>query len=228
MSARGGTRIRAIRKPVVVLAGEDGNDRKSLRVLLEEFCPQMRGRIVGIKDSVRLRDASGSSLTGRVDILARKARARAVREDADLACVFVHEDLDATDGPAYDETHARVQQALTRALGNAHYVLAVEELEAWLLLFPDALTSLVSSWKVPRQYRNRDTGTLADPKRILMHDVSNATRRYRESDAPDVLARSVELGLVSNPRGRNRSWTRLRTDADDCARRHIPQPRRHQ
>ncbi|WP_433362936.1 hypothetical protein [Streptosporangium sp. CA-115845] len=50
MSRRGGTRIRPTRKPIVVVAGEDRNDRLSLRILLEEFCPEMRGRIAEIGD----------------------------------------------------------------------------------------------------------------------------------------------------------------------------------
>jgi hypothetical protein len=46
VSRRGGTRVRPTKKPIVVVAGEDRNDRLALRVLLEEFCPEMRGRIV--------------------------------------------------------------------------------------------------------------------------------------------------------------------------------------
>lgn len=56
--------------------------------------------------------------------------ARAEREAADLACVFVHEDLDGTDGTRYAADRARVQKALSRAFGSTHYVLAIEEIEA--------------------------------------------------------------------------------------------------
>lgn len=225
MSRRGGTRIKATRKPIVVLAGEDSNDRKSLRILLEAFCPSMRGRIVEIKDSVRLRDAR-DELTGRVRTLARKARARAVREDADLACVFIHEDFDRPDNDDSIRIRERVQAALSKELGAAHYVLSVAEMEAWLLLFPDALAGTVSSWKLPKQYRNRDTGTLADPKKIMMQSVSSQARPYRESDAPEVFAKAVALNCLDRPEGTNRSWSQLRADADDCVRWHIPRARR--
>lgn len=221
MSPRGGTRIRATVKPVVVLAGEDANDRRSLRILLEAFCPEMRGRIVEINDPVRLREAGQQALAGRVNKLARLVRARATRESADVACVFVHEDLDRVDGAEYDAARDRVQAALAKEFGAAHYVLSVWEMEAWLLLFPDALTGLVTSWKVPAQYRNRDTGTLSDPKKILMQKVSSANRRYRESDAPDVLVRAVTLGCVDRPDGSNRSWQQFRADAVDCCRTHL-------
>lgn len=208
-------------KPVVVLAGEDANDRRSLRVLLEAFCPDMNGRIVEINDPVRLREASQQNLSARVNKLARLVRARATREGADLACVFVHEDLDRVDGPEYVAARARVQAALAKEFGTAHYVLSVWEMEAWLLLFPDALSGVVKSWKVPAQYRNRDTGALSDPKRILMQKVSGAPRRYRESDAPDVLAQAVALGCIDRPEGTNRSWRQLHTDAVDCCRAHL-------
>ncbi|MET7373442.1 hypothetical protein [Micromonospora arida] len=200
-----------------------------MRVLLEAWCPAMSGRLVEINDPVRLlRAKSHGELTGRVRTLASKAKARAKLERAELACVFVHEDLDRPDGPEYVEARHRVQTALDATFGNAHYVLSVAEVEAWLLLFPDALTGTVSSWKVPQQYRNRDTGMLGDPKQILMRNVSGSARRYRESDAPDVLAKAVALGRLDQPAGTNHSWSQLRADATECCQRHIPKMRRPQ
>lgn len=223
MTRRGGTAISATKRPVVVLAGEDRNDRKSLRVVLEKWCPAMNGRLVEIIDPVRLHGAkSHGELTSRVKTLASRARARAKLERADLACVFVHEDFDRPDGDEYVATRTRVQRALDAELANAHYVLSVAEVEAWLLLFPDALTKLVSGWTVPKQYRNRDTGTFDDPKKLLKQNVSTAARRYRESDAPDVLAKAVEQNLLDQPVGSNRSWAQLRADASECGQRHIP------
>lgn len=222
MSRRGGTGGKAAKKPVVVLAGEDRNDRLSLRILLEAVCPHMRGRIVEINDPVRLRSASGSNLSGRVNTLARKIRARAVRENADVACVFVHEDLDAVDGEEYPRVHSRVEQALRSSLGTAHYVLAVAEMEAWLLLFPAALKEFVASWQIPARRIGRDTGKLANPKKILMTEVSKGSgRRYTESDAPEVFRQVVDGGHLGTPQGANTSWSRFRADADLCGRRHI-------
>jgi hypothetical protein len=93
VSRRIGTAGGATRRPVVVIAGEDGNDRRALRVLLEGICPDMAGRLVEIRDSVRLRYADDTALRQRVSVLYRKALARAERERAELACLFVHEDL---------------------------------------------------------------------------------------------------------------------------------------
>ncbi|WP_434740282.1 hypothetical protein [Micromonospora sp. SH-82] len=229
MTRRGGTAVRATKRPVVVLAGEDRNDRECLRVVLEKLCPAMQGRLVEINDSIRLHEAkSPATLADRARTLGRQARAKAARERAELACLFVHEDFDRTDGDEYLEARGRVQTALRAEVPSAHYVLSVAEVEAWLLLFPDALTRTVTGWQVPRQYRNRDTGTLTDPKEILRRNVGGAGRRYRESDAPDVLAAAVALNSLDQPVGRNRSWNQLRDDATECCTLHIPKARRPQ
>lgn len=221
MRRAGGTRIQATRKPIIVIAGEDQNDRSSLRAILEAFCPEMHGRIVEINDSVRLRAASPINLSDRVNTLSRKIKARAVRDNAEIACVFVHEDLDQSDGPLYVETRHRVQAALSTALGNAHYVLAVWEMEAWLLLFPEAISQVVHNWVVPHQRKNGDTGRFYDPKRIMMNEVSRHGRSYRESDSVAVFKAAFQLNCLSRPTGSNRSWTQLITDIDECCRKHL-------
>ncbi|WP_226873762.1 hypothetical protein [Microbispora sitophila] len=182
----------------------------------------MRGRIVEINDKVRLHQATGATLAARAEVLAGKVRARAVRDETSVACVFVHEDLDKVDSDDYPVIRERVQKALETALdGRAHYALAVSEIEAWLLLFPEALSALVSSWSIPGKHRSRDTGRLPDPKKILVNEVSGGSRRYRESDAPDVLNQAVKLGLLATPTGRNRSFDQMRKDAARCCAEHL-------
>lgn len=110
MSPRGGTSRRSTRGPVIVVAGEDSNDRRVMRTVIESLCPAARGRVVEVGDPVRLRDATGDSLAERVRKLVGKARARAAREDTDVACVFVHEDFDAPDSAR----RAAVLRDLTR------------------------------------------------------------------------------------------------------------------
>lgn len=222
--SRGGTRIRAEKKPVVVLAGEDSNDRKVMRKLLEEFCPEMRGRIVEINQTVRLKAASDTRLPERIQVLARRARARATREDADLACVFVHEDFDEPFSTEYDQTKAKVEAALRRELPHAHYVLATAETEAWLLLFPKALQA--QGWKVPKTRLGKDTGRLGDPKRVLREEVNTAQRCYREADAPAIIDKAVESGEIRQPSGVNRSWEDFRTGIQECCSQHLPRQRR--
>ncbi|GAA3459199.1 hypothetical protein GCM10018963_12120 [Saccharothrix longispora] len=208
MSRRGGTATRATRKPVIVLAGEDGNDRQCLRIVLEASHPETRGRIVEINEQVRLRQAGSGNLAARVDRLARLAEARATREQAGIAAFFVHEDFDEVDCPSRGEVRERVQHALSRRVDNAHYVLATWEVEAWLLQFPRAITATCSSWSVPRRYLGRDTARIGDPKQVMLREIGRSgAPRYRESDAPKVLAKAVELGEFRTPSGTNVSWS---------------------
>jgi hypothetical protein len=183
-SRPGGTSRRATRRPIVVVAGESANDREVLRYFLEEFCPEMQGRIVFLNDKVPLRDAGEENLRRRVTRFAAQVRAKAARERASVAAVFVHEDLDEVDSRRYDLIHERVQRALVRELENAHYVLATWEIEAWLLLFPEQVAAFATKWQVPVSLRGRDTGRFQDPKRIFKEEISRAGPTYRESDAP--------------------------------------------
>lgn len=205
----------------MVLAGEDATDRSCLRVVLEDTCPEMRGRLVEIADPVRLHAAPAEKLTSRVSALARKARARAARERAELACVVVHEDWDATDGPDAGHARERVQKALAAELGSAHYVLATWEIEAWLLLFPDAQRATAAKWSLPHRYLDRDTGLIADPKSMLRTHCVDGRRRYSVTDAPTVLAKAVELREIDRPRGRNRSMEHLTQEAQTCCAEHL-------
>jgi hypothetical protein len=166
-SRPGGTSRRATRKPIVVIAGESANDREVLRCFLEEFCPEMKGRIVFLNDKVPLRDAGEENLRRRVERFAAQVRARAARERASIAAVFIHEDLDEVDSGRYDLVRGRVQRALARELEYAYYVLAVWEIEAWLLLFPEEVAAFATKWQVPASRRGRDTGRFQDPKRIF-------------------------------------------------------------
>jgi hypothetical protein len=111
----------------------------------------------------------------------------------------------------------RVQEALNGRLVGVHYILATWEVEAWLLLFPDAIAAVNSSWVVPRRYRGVDTARITDPKRVMKQVVSTvATSRYTETDAPKVFEKVVELGLLNTLSGSNRSYSELRQSASEC------------
>jgi hypothetical protein len=189
-----------------VVAGESANDREVLRCFLEAFCPQMQGRIVFLNDRFPLREATEGTLNDRINRFASLVRARAERERASVAAVFLHEDLDAVDSHRYEAIRERVQRALVRQLENAHYVLAVWEIEAWLLLFPEVVANFTSGWQVPTKRRGGDTGKFQDPKRIFKNEISKSGTRYRESDAPAIASRVVALNQQAAPVGSNRSY----------------------
>jgi hypothetical protein len=217
VSPRGRTNQRPAPKPVIVLAGEYSYDRKVLRTFLEAVCPNARGRIVEIRDIPRFREARDAVLIERVTKIAGHIRARAARAEAGVACVFIHEDLDAVDSPQRDAARRRVEEALRREFDKAYYVLATWEVEAWLLLFPDAISAVNGSWVVPNSYRGRDTGRITDPKRVMQHEVSRvANSRYEEEDAPKIFEKIVELDLLNVLSGSNRSYRELQQSVSDC------------
>lgn len=208
----------------MVIAGEDRNDRESLKVLLEEHEPGLRGSIVQIGDPVRLHKATGQNLIDRVRSILNKARGIAEKQGRGtrVACLYVHEDLDVVDGTVYQEAQRRVEQEIHRQFGHGHYVLAVVEMEAWMLLFPEALPYVVKAWKLPAKYRGKDTGRFEDPKRILTREVSGGNgRRYTESDAPTVFRAVVAGGHHRTPVGTNKSWSRFRQDLQLCGQQHL-------
>ncbi len=224
MSGRHQPRRKGRGSPVVVIAGEDRNDRESLKILLEKEQPDLRGRIVQIGDTVRLHKATGVNLTKRVRSILNKAEGVAEKQGPGtrVACLYVHEDFDSVDGPAYLEVHQRVEQEIHRQLGHGHYVLAVAEMEAWMLLFPAVLPKVVKAWKLPAKHMGKDTGRVPDPKRILMREVSGTKgRKYTESDAPAVFRAVVEGGHLGSPQGTNSSWKRFWRDVELCGREHL-------
>jgi hypothetical protein len=217
VSRKGWTRERPTRKPLIVLAGEDTNDRKVLRLFIEALCPNARGRIVEINGTVRFRDADDDALTRRSISLLGKVRARAAREEAEVACLFIQEDFDSPDSQRRDVIQRRVQNALRRELEKTYYLLVAWELEAWLLLFPEAISATRSAWILPNRLRGVDTGRITDPKRVMRHEVSTqANTRYREEDASKVVEQVVKLGLQHNPSGSNRSYDELKQATSDC------------
>ena len=218
MSRRLGTAVRATRKPVIVVAGEDANDRECLKVIGEAICPDAAGRVVPINQTVRLCRATSKVLDQRVDRLVNLARARAAREDSDMAALVVHEDLDEVDSHARKLTLNRVRLALKNSVDPAVYALAAEEVEAWLLLFPDALEEYVQGWKVPKALRGEDTGLVQDPKGELRRRVSTGTRRYEESDSPQILQRVVKRSGLSSYSGSNGSWVDMLADVENLAK----------
>jgi hypothetical protein len=96
-----------------------------------------------------------------------------------------------------------------------YYVLAVWEIEAWLLLFPDEIASFATGWQVPARRRGRDTGKFQDPKRIFKEEISKAGTSYRESDAPAIANHIVALAKHAAPIGSNRSFDVFRADTID-------------
>jgi hypothetical protein len=209
-------------REVLVIAGEDSNDRRVVTHLIEEFCPRFAGHVLEIRDPVRLKSATGPTLTRRVQTLVNKAKARALREDAVLAGLVVHEDLDAVADTSYERVRSAIADQLTRQSPcDAALALAAWETESWLLLFPEAFPRLHSGWRLPESLRGRDTGRLNEPKELLRRRLGAPA--YRESDGPSIMAEARAAGLLrkaaktGSPSGTNSSYQDFLRELDQWA-----------
>ncbi|NUV60426.1 hypothetical protein G6W55_12100 [Streptomyces sp. CAI-85] len=191
-----------------MLAGEDQNDCRILAELIRAHRPDLNetAKLVRINDPVRLRRKSGPELAAAVRTLAGKARARALRERAELVGFVVHEDLDGYVDAGYDRIRKALADELTRQCPHFRTALALAswESESWLLLFPDAFPHVRPRWKVPPRLLDKDTGRIRDAKEELKRGLGLPV--FRESDGPAVAREARARRLIPSPRGSNRSY----------------------
>lgn len=199
---------------IVVLAGESANDRRMLAAFIKGAHPALADAVTltEITDPVRLRKKSGADLQMAAGALVRKARGKAKLKAGQFVGIAVHEDMDACTGPGYDTARRSVATALAKASESASsvYALAAAESEGWLLLFPEAFPLHRQSWKIPAQWRGRDTGRRQTPKEDLEAELSSP--RFRESDGPEIAAKALSEGLLAAPNGSNRSYSEFIAD----------------
>lgn len=204
----GGRTSKGERRGVIVLAGEDQNDCQILAELIRAHRPDLSEstKLVRINDPVRLRRKSGPELAAAVKTLTGKARAKALRERAELLGFVVHEDLDGYTDADYDRIRKALADELTRQCQEFRTALALAawESESWLLLFPDAFPHVRPRWKVPVRLLDKDTGRIKGAKEELKRGLGSPV--FRESDGPAVARKALEHRLIPSPRGSNRSY----------------------
>jgi hypothetical protein len=204
----GGRASKGQGRGVIVLAGEDQNDCQILAELIRAHRPDLSemARLVRINDPVRLRRKSGAELAAAVRTLAGKARAKALRERAELLGFVVHEDLDGYADAGYDRIRKALADELARQCPQFRTALALAawESESWLLLFPDAFPHVRPRWKVPAKLLDKDTGRIRDAKEELKRGLGLPV--FRESDGPAVAREALARRLIPSPRGSNRSY----------------------
>ncbi|MEU5368224.1 hypothetical protein ABZ362_04380 [Streptomyces sp. NPDC005951] len=218
---------RRIPKPlgrgIVVLAGESANDRRMLAAFIKAAHPALAAAVTltEITDPVRLRKKSGAELTTAAGALVSKARGKARLKAGEFVGIAVHEDMDACPGPAYDAARRAVSTALGKAVGDSSsvYALAAAESEAWLLLFPEAFTLHRASWKIPTTWQGKDSGRRQTPKEDLEGLLTSP--RFRESDGPEIVSAALAHGLLTEPKGANRSYQEFVADIRDWQ---VPRP----
>ncbi|MFF2460657.1 hypothetical protein [Streptomyces mirabilis] len=204
-------------KPAIVIAGEGQNDRAVLRHLLPALlrrpaskCP----KIIEVQTSMRLKKAE-NQLAPRLDRLRLLADGQATRTGLRIVGVVVHVDLDAVIDDRYTARRKQLSADLQRAFDcDTALALAADEMEAWLMLFPDAFPKVKQTWRLTEQDRKRNLGAIASgSKELLKARLSQP--RYKESDAPAIMQAAVTHGLVASCQSnRNRSYADFATELE--------------
>ncbi|RYZ15755.1 MAG: hypothetical protein EOO70_06085 [Myxococcaceae bacterium] len=207
----------------VLVFGESENDTHALRELIEALRPDLKGRVVPIRDPVAyIRDAKPEDVPARAEQIAKVVDIqRAVHE---VSCVFVHEDEDGFE-PGHEATCAKIEEALKKSGCPAHAVVPAWEMEAWWFMWPEQVRLVrPKSWRAPDDYVGKAVGRIRDVKEVLMKCVMplkmkpekrNSFPDYRESDAPAIARQVREHGVAREPRAKSDSYARFVRSVDE-------------
>jgi hypothetical protein len=199
--------------PLVMVFGEDKNDRVSIKHLVRALAPRapavkvFNSPLVLIKG--RALAEQRKSARSLVDVVAAK------KITNDVVAVFAHEDCDAVE-PAHEALSTAIEQRLAEAgVAQACAVTPAWELEAWWFMWPDAVQRVNGNWR----RLNRDgtnVGMISHAKDILRRELrpkskSDKTDDYTESDSPVIAQHILEGNLINSPTATSRSYERFKT-----------------
>ncbi|WP_428261375.1 hypothetical protein [Haliangium sp.] len=228
--SRGGGQKRA---KAVLLFGEHDHDRRAIKEIVEglrqEFAAseptpgdkrwreELNGDIQKRRQPlVLIKGVTPKELASRRASLHAQVKADRVRYD--VQAVLVHEDCDAVE-PAHEAVARRYEEAFREADFDVYPVLPAWEIEAWWLLWPDALGAYRQSWRAPVEHKGKHVGKIENAKQRLKRDVmpaglKSAQRKkfpgYQESDSPGIAAFIRARGELSRPQGRSDSYEYFR------------------
>ncbi|MGW1716620.1 hypothetical protein [Streptomyces sp. NPDC002156] len=197
--------VRGRQRSVIVVAGEDPNDCKVLQHLIPALYPGSCPEVKFMRKPVRLARAQ-ATLSPRLQEIKRFAQGHA--DTAKLAGVVIHVDFDAVADEKYDSVRRRITEEMRAAFREccpSALALAAYEMEAWLMLFPEAFPKVKPGWQLKEAERRRDLGQIMKAKEHLAKSLGKPP--YSESHAPKIMEEAVKGGYVTGrPAGNNRSF----------------------
>lgn len=211
------------RKPSIVLVfGEDDHDRECIKILLEGLRPDLTRRVQKRRQPlVLIKNANPADVPDRAQRIANVVEAE--RETVEVASVFAHEDCDKVE-PAHEVVARKIEDALRATGCDAHAVAPAWEMEAWWFLWPEAVKAANPSWRAPDDHVGENVGMIRNAKEEFQRRVvppkAKAGRSgfvgYRESDAPRIAAKVVEMGLLDVKQAISNSYDRFVDSAAAC------------
>ncbi len=212
------------RPPLVLIFGEDENDTKSIRELIEALRPELVGKVqTRRRPIVLIKDAKPEHVPDRAQSIADAVDID--RATHDVACVFAHEDCDNVE-PKHEAVCAKIETALAKAGCPAHAVVPAWELEAWWFMWPDAVQAVrPNRWRAPDDHLGEQVGLIKDAKeelrrRVVPKNLKPEKRKnfphYQESDSPAIARQVREKNLARKPGAKSDSYSRFVTSVDQC------------
>jgi hypothetical protein len=192
---------RASRKPLVLVFGESPNDRRAVKLLVEGLRPDLAGLVEERREPlVLIRKTLPKKAQSNAEKIAGIARTEA--RTRRLIAVLAHEDCDAL-----EPEHVQVADKLERELSDAGCpnpvaVAPAWEIEAWWLVFPEAVGKVVHGWRDPDDWLGKHVGLVKNAKEELRRVVrprarhKSAPRAYQERDSIAIAQNVVADGLL--------------------------------
>jgi hypothetical protein len=217
-----GKKTKARRPSIVLVFGEDDHDRDCIKILLEGLRPDLAHRVQKRRQPlVLIKNANPADVPDRAQRIADVVEAE--RETAEVACVFAHEDCDNVE-PAHELVARKIEDALRATGCDAHAVAPAWEMEAWWFLWPEAVKAANPSWRAPDDHVGKNVGMIRDAKQELQRRVVPVKGKagrggfigYRESDAPRIATKVVEMGLLGKKQAISNSYDRFAGSAAAC------------
>jgi hypothetical protein len=209
------------RRKAVVIIGESDNDTEAIGHLFRALRSDFEGTIHARRDPpLLIKDATPEKLPGRASVLSAIIRSEALA--ADVVCVLAHEDCDAVE-PAHIPLSQKIEDSFNREGIAANAATPAWEMETWLFLWPEASKKYRPKWRQPDRYNGTNVGMLTNAKEKFKAELrpkgaaaSAGVRDYRETDAPAIVNKIRELGIIDSPSAISNSYSRFRDAVRNC------------
>lgn len=205
------------RSPLIMVFGEDENDRLSIKHLIRALapkCPTIRtfnSPLVLIKNRAAAEQRKNAVALGNV--------VSATQVICEVEAVFAHEDCDAVE-PAHIAISEQIEKQLIESgVPRPCAVTPAWELETWWFMWPHAVQKVNKKWR----RLNRDgtrVGLITNAKETLRRELrakgkESATADYCESDSPSIAKFILDDGLIHDRKANSESFDRFMSKVQD-------------
>jgi len=213
--------------------GESLHDRGAICRLAEGLRPDLAGIVEQRRTPlVLIKNAKPEKARTNAQDIAKLVRQETGARN--VIAVLAHEDCDAVE-PSHVSTAVKIEAALGEAgcPGVPIGVTPAWEIEAWWLVFPEAVTPIVEGWREPSDWMGKDVGAVENAKEALTRalrprDRQRKARDYHEADSLEIAHNVVRLKLLSsfdndhrNTRGKGTAVVRTRSQSFGRFRRKL-------